>query len=71
MVNYSPDRAVRFDLEGNAAEILPKAYRIGEAFGRFLIDIEPVSVQSNRVSAETIRRLEFGDQRPALEIRPA
>jgi len=27
IVNYTPDRAVRFDLEGNALEILPRAYR--------------------------------------------
>lgn len=32
VVNYSPDRAVRFDLEGNALEILQRAYRIGEAY---------------------------------------
>ncbi len=31
VVNYSPDRAVRFDLEGNAVEVLDRAYRIGEA----------------------------------------
>ena len=31
VVNYSPDRAVRFDLEGNAIEVLDRAYRIGEA----------------------------------------
>ncbi len=32
VVNYSPDRAVRFDLDGNALEILQRAYRIGEAY---------------------------------------
>jgi hypothetical protein len=60
------------------ADPLALAVRLLEGFrqmedrdGRFLIDIEPVSVQSNRVSAKIIRRLEFGDQRPALEIRPA
>jgi hypothetical protein len=31
VVNYAPNRAVRFDLEGYALEILPKAYRPGEA----------------------------------------
>ena len=31
VVNYSPDRAVRFDLKGNALEILPRAYRAGTA----------------------------------------
>jgi len=30
IVNYSPDRAVRFDLEGEAVEVLDRAYRIGE-----------------------------------------
>jgi hypothetical protein len=30
IVNYRPDRAVRFDLEGNALEILSNAYRPGE-----------------------------------------
>jgi hypothetical protein len=29
VVNYSPDRAVRFDLEGNGLEILQRAYSIG------------------------------------------
>jgi len=37
----------------------------------FFTDIEPVSVQSNQVSANTTRRLEFRDQRLAPEIRPA
>jgi len=31
IVNYTPDRAVRFDMEGNALEILSQAYRPGEA----------------------------------------
>ncbi len=31
VVNLSPDRAVRFDLEGRAIEILPKAWRAGQA----------------------------------------
>ncbi len=30
IINYSPDYAVRFDLEGNAAEVLDRAYRIGD-----------------------------------------
>ena len=30
IVNYSPDAAVRFDLEGNAVEGLPSAYRLGQ-----------------------------------------
>jgi hypothetical protein len=31
IVNYSPDHAVRYDLDGNALEILPKAVRTGKA----------------------------------------
>jgi hypothetical protein len=34
-------------------------------------DIEPVSVQTNRVSADATRRLKFGDQRLAPGIRHA
>lgn len=30
-VNYTPDRAVRYDLEGNPVEVLRRAYRLGEA----------------------------------------
>ena len=30
VVNYSPDHAIRFDLEGNALELLHEAYRPGE-----------------------------------------
>jgi hypothetical protein len=30
IVNYSPGRAVRYDLEGNAVEVLDRAYRIGD-----------------------------------------
>jgi hypothetical protein len=30
VVNYSPDRAVRFDIRGNAVEVLPQACRVGE-----------------------------------------
>lgn len=29
VVNYSPDRAIRFDLDGKALQILPRAYRVG------------------------------------------
>jgi len=32
VVNYSPDRAVRFDLDGNAVEILQRAYLISQAY---------------------------------------
>ena len=31
VVNYGPDRALRFDLTGKPAEIFPKAYCIGQA----------------------------------------
>ena len=31
IINYSPDRAVRFDLEGNPVELFDRAYRLGEA----------------------------------------
>ena len=41
VVNYTPDRAVRFDLEGNAVEVLDRAYRIGEV--RLSICKRPVS----------------------------
>jgi hypothetical protein len=44
---------------------------IDERRSAFLTDIEPVSVQSNQVSANTTRRLEFCDQRLATEIRLA
>jgi hypothetical protein len=30
VVNYAPDRAVRFDLDGQAIAILPQAFRVGE-----------------------------------------
>jgi hypothetical protein len=30
IINYSPDEAVRFDLQGNPIEVLPAAYRLGE-----------------------------------------
>jgi hypothetical protein len=30
IINYSPDHAVRCDLEGSPLEVLPKAYRLGE-----------------------------------------
>ena len=31
IINYSPDRAIRFDLEGNALELFDRAYRPGIA----------------------------------------
>jgi hypothetical protein len=41
IVNYSPGRAVRYDLEGNAVEVLDRAYRLGEV--SFSIGKRPVS----------------------------
>lgn len=32
IVNYTPDRAIRFDLHGNALEILPRAHRPTDAY---------------------------------------
>lgn len=31
VINYATDRGVRFDLNGNALEVLPRAYRVGDA----------------------------------------
>jgi hypothetical protein len=31
IINYSPDRAVRFDLDGQPVEIFDAAYRLGRA----------------------------------------
>ena len=41
IINYSPDYAVSFDLEGNAVDVLDRAYRLGEA--TFSIGKRPVS----------------------------
>ena len=41
IVNFSPDSAVRFDLEGKAVEILDQAYRLGVA--QFCIGKRPIS----------------------------
>jgi len=41
IVNYSPDRAVRIDLEGNPIEMMDRAFRLGEA--SFSIGKRPVS----------------------------
>jgi hypothetical protein len=40
IINYSPDHAIRFDLEGKAVEIFDRAYRLGRvqfAIGRRVI----------------------------------
>lgn len=34
VINYEPERAVRFDFDGAAREVLPRSYRIGEAWLR-------------------------------------
>ena len=41
IINYSPDYAVLFDLEGNAVDVLDRAYRLGEA--SFSIGKRPIS----------------------------
>ena len=41
VVNYSPDHAVRFDLDGHALESLPTAHRIGQA--TLFINASPAS----------------------------
>lgn len=41
VVNYTPDHAVRFDLEGHEIEVLDRAYRLGEA--SFSIGKRPIS----------------------------
>jgi hypothetical protein len=41
VVNYSPDHAVRFDLEGHALQSLPTAHRIGQA--TLFINASPAS----------------------------
>ena len=41
IVNYSPDRAIRLDLEGNEVELFDRAYRLGKA--EFAIGGRPIS----------------------------
>ena len=41
IINYSPDRAIRFDLEGNAVEHFDRAYRLG--FAQFSIGRHAIS----------------------------
>ena len=46
IINYTPDHALRCDLEGNPLEVLRKAYRIGEvslSFGGALLSPTIVS----------------------------
>jgi hypothetical protein len=46
IVNYTPDRAIRFDLDGNALEILPRAHRPAETY---------IAVRSQPLPLETLR----------------
>ena len=54
IVNYSPDHAVRFDLEGKAVAVLDRAYRLGEA---------TFSIGKRRVSREELDALFLGQSR--------
>ena len=51
VVNYTPDRAVMFSLEGKALEILPRAYRVGKV---------RLSVGGRRVSPEVLNKIISG-----------
>jgi hypothetical protein len=46
IVNYMPDRAIRFDLDGNALEILPRAHRVAEAY---------IAIRDRPLPLETLR----------------
>jgi hypothetical protein len=48
VVNYTPDCAVRFDLDGNPVEVFPRAYSPGEVFVQF---------GSRMISSEGLRRI--------------
>jgi hypothetical protein len=54
VVNYTPDRAVMFSLEGKALEILPRAYRVGKV---------RLSVCGQRVSPEVLNKIISGARR--------
>ena len=45
-MNYSPDHAIHYDLEGNEIEVFDKAYRLGEV--NFSISRQPVSEEQAR-----------------------
>jgi hypothetical protein len=55
IVNYNPDWAVRFDLEGNAVEQYDRAYRIGKVQlsigGRTVSHAELAAIFSGKYSA--------------------
>jgi transcriptional regulator with XRE-family HTH domain len=53
IINYSPDRAIRFDLEGNAIELFDRAYRLGIA--QFAIGGRVVSPGELFSATETTR----------------
>lgn len=46
VVNYTPDRAIRFDLDGNPLEALPRACRPGEA--QLLLGGRPLAAEAMR-----------------------
>jgi hypothetical protein len=46
IVNYTPDRAIRFDLDGNALEILPRAHCLAEV---------NVAIRDRSLPPETLR----------------
>jgi hypothetical protein len=48
IVNYTPDRAIRFGLEGNALEILPGAHRPAQAY---------IAVRGRPIPPETLRAI--------------
>jgi len=52
IVNYSPDQAVRFDLDGAPAEILDGAYRLGNA---------SLSIRGRPFSSDELRAVLFED----------
>jgi hypothetical protein len=61
IINYTPDWAVRFDLNGKAVESFDAAYRLGEA---------TLSVRGRALSAGELRCL-FGDGSSAVEAAGA
>ena len=61
IINYTPDWAVRFDLNGKAVESFDAAYRLGEA---------TLSIRGRALSAGELRCL-FGDGSSAVETAGA
>lgn len=60
VINYTPDHAVRFDLDGNAIEVLDRAYRLGEA---------TLSIGNRPVSSKELEAI-FGDSAHLVPLRP-